>query len=259
MHYDSLFAAPIFPRHDILLELDMLQLKYDGLALSYIPRHYSGDRVSSSLASEDDEEHFMPPLLSKKVTVCDNEKGGKNAPFAELPMLRNHTPYFYTTVLCSLSSHVLNVPLIPPNFHVLLIHAIPNGPTICHLLLAAPSFNGFLLFLSLPLSHTHLSVIGFQEKEGTSIPIFSYSFFFQSYLQVLSGHSCNPLYAFPGLRIRRASEKAVYQISTMGCSFLQRVLSSPLIPPMSRQGQWIMRWICTIAPFACDDDKRIPT
>lgn len=83
--------------------------------------------------------------------------------------------------------------------------------------------------------------------------------FLQSYLPVFSGHSCTPLYALLVLRIRRVSEKTVCQISTMGSSLLQGVLSSPLIPPVSQQSQKIMCSICTIAPFACDDGKCIPS
>lgn len=120
------------------------------------------------------------------------------------------------------------------------------------LLLSMPSFSSCL---SLAL----LSVIGLPEKEGTSIPICSFSFSLQSYLRILSGHSCGPLYAFLVLRIRRASEKPVCRIQTMGSSLLRGVLSSPLIPPVSQQSQRIMCPICTIAPFACDDDKHIPS
>lgn len=130
------------------------------------------------------------------------------------------------------SNHKLNVPLILPDFHVFLIHPTPNGPTICHLLLAAASLYSSLFF---PSFFSRLSVKGLQEKEGTSIPILLLKPFLQAYLQVLSGHSCSSLYATPGLRIRRAPEKTVYQISAIGSSLRQNVLSTPLIPPMSRQ------------------------
>lgn len=41
----------LFSRHDILLELDMLQQKHDGHALSNISRHHSSDWVSTSIGS----------------------------------------------------------------------------------------------------------------------------------------------------------------------------------------------------------------
>lgn len=170
-------------------------------------------------------------------------KGGENA----------HTTFFLLLHYILLPI-MLNVPLILPKIPCPLIHVHQMDS------LFAAYYWQLLLFmpcLSSCLSPALLSVIGLQEEEATSIPICSYSFF-QSYLRVLSGHSCTLLYALLVLRIRRAFQKTVCQISTMGSSLLQGALSSPLIPPVSQQSQRIMSCICTIAPFACDDDKRIP-
>lgn len=81
-----------------------------------------------------------------------------------------------------------------------------------HLLLAAPSFHVILLFWS-PFYFPFWNRFAWGKKHKhtnfhLALP--------QSYLWVLSRHSCTPLYALTGLGIRRACEKAVYQISSRG-------------------------------------------
>lgn len=98
---------------------------------------------------------------------------------------------FPTTVLCSPSNHVLNVPLILPNFHVFLIHATPNG-------LFATYYRQFLLFMPSFSSHLSLSCSPFcnrfaGERRHKHTNLLS-QLFLQSYLQVLSEHFSTPLY-----------------------------------------------------------------
>lgn len=118
------------------------------------------------------------------MNVCDNGKcslsKATNGPST------THIPQLYYVLL--------------PKFPCLLIHVTPNGPPICHLLL--PSLSSLSLSLAL------FSVIGLQLKEGTSIPICSYSFFFFTLISRYSVDTLALLYMhFFVLRISRASEK----------------------------------------------------
>lgn len=178
--------------------------------------------------------------------MCGIMKRRVNAHLAKLPMLCiSHVSYnstIFSIQACSKCPFNSSKHFMSSYFM--------HGSTICHFFLAAPSL--------IPSFSSCLSCCPFckrfaRERRHQHTNLLS----LQSYLQVLTGHSCSPLYAFLVLRIRRASLTAVCQISTMRSSLLQSVLSSPSSPPVSQQSQRMMCSICTIVQFACDNEKYI--
>ena len=134
----------------------------------------------------------------------------KDAHFAMLLMLRmvlHYRPHFLTFPFL----YFVTFPKYSYAFHLCNLKRTNYLPLISWI--STPILS--------PRLSTLLSVIGLEEKEATSIPISP-----PSYLQILNGHFAPLLCAFPGLRIRRAPEKAIsdrkYGELTAACA-----LSSP--------------------------------